>query len=233
MARRSKPPHDLSRAVGIADLRAMAERRLPGFAFEYLDGGAEDDRPDRTPGSSIARSAKTTLLASDVIYLSGGNTYYFLHHLRRSGPIPVLREFVARGGVLAGLSAGAILMTPHIGLAGYPSFDRDENDVGLRNEASLALVDFALPPVAVFERHVVVVVQALALGVEVSQFRFFGLSMHGRAILARPAMPISPVECDVGFGPGPAVIEQPLAHGRSQVHARLDEHIGILDVLLV
>jgi (S)-mandelate dehydrogenase len=35
--------HDLSRAVAIADLRAMTHRRLPHFALEYLEGGAEDE----------------------------------------------------------------------------------------------------------------------------------------------------------------------------------------------
>lgn len=86
------------------------------------------------------------LLESDIVYLAGGNTFYFLEHLRRSGIAAVLRRFVERGGVLAGLSAGALLMTPHIALAGYPAFDRDENDVGLTNERALGLVSFEFFP---------------------------------------------------------------------------------------
>ena len=39
----------LERAANIADLRAMAQRRLPGGVFDYIDGGAEDER-------SLARS---------------------------------------------------------------------------------------------------------------------------------------------------------------------------------
>jgi (S)-mandelate dehydrogenase len=35
---------DLARAIDIEDLRRMARRRLPAFAFEYVDGGAEDER---------------------------------------------------------------------------------------------------------------------------------------------------------------------------------------------
>jgi (S)-mandelate dehydrogenase len=34
---------DLSRAVNIADLRAVARRRVPHFVFEYVEGGAEDE----------------------------------------------------------------------------------------------------------------------------------------------------------------------------------------------
>ena len=32
---------DPTRAVDIADLRLLAERRLPRVVFDYIDGGAE------------------------------------------------------------------------------------------------------------------------------------------------------------------------------------------------
>jgi FMN-dependent dehydrogenase len=34
---------DLARAASVEDLRAMAHRRLPRFALEYLEGGSEDE----------------------------------------------------------------------------------------------------------------------------------------------------------------------------------------------
>src|ERR1700731_639573 len=34
---------NLARAVNIADLRRLAEKRLPRAVFDYLDGGAEDE----------------------------------------------------------------------------------------------------------------------------------------------------------------------------------------------
>jgi (S)-mandelate dehydrogenase len=34
---------DLARALNIADLRAVAQRRVPHFVFEYVEGGAEDE----------------------------------------------------------------------------------------------------------------------------------------------------------------------------------------------
>ena len=43
MRRRLYSGRDLHRALSIAELRAMARRRLPHFAFEYIDGGAEDE----------------------------------------------------------------------------------------------------------------------------------------------------------------------------------------------
>jgi dipeptidase E len=85
-------------------------------------------------------------LKSDVIYLAGGNTFYFLKHLRESGFLSRLIKFVERGGILAGLSAGAIIMTPHIYLAGYPLHEGDENEVRLKNLKSLGLIDIEFLP---------------------------------------------------------------------------------------
>jgi (S)-mandelate dehydrogenase len=42
-ARRYYTGSNLARAVAISDLRAAAHRRLPRFAIEYLEGGAEDE----------------------------------------------------------------------------------------------------------------------------------------------------------------------------------------------
>jgi dipeptidase E len=83
---------------------------------------------------------------SDIIHLSGGNTYYFLKYLRKNGLVQKLKKFVKRGGVLTGLSAGAILMTPDIKTAGYPSFDKDDNDENVKNLNALGLVEFEFFP---------------------------------------------------------------------------------------
>src|ERR1700761_6581813 len=67
---------DLSRALNIADLRAVARRRVPHFVFEYVEGGAEDEaslRCNRTSFEALrlvpqtlvdtsARSLKTEIL---------------------------------------------------------------------------------------------------------------------------------------------------------------------------
>jgi (S)-mandelate dehydrogenase len=41
--RRPFSGRDAARALNIADLREIARRRVPGFAFEYVEGGAEDE----------------------------------------------------------------------------------------------------------------------------------------------------------------------------------------------
>jgi len=43
MRRRYYTGHDFRRALTIEELRQVAKRRVPNFAFEYLEGGAEDE----------------------------------------------------------------------------------------------------------------------------------------------------------------------------------------------
>jgi (S)-mandelate dehydrogenase len=40
---RRRPSRNIKRALNIADLREIARRRVPGFVFEYVEGGAEDE----------------------------------------------------------------------------------------------------------------------------------------------------------------------------------------------
>ena len=86
------------------------------------------------------------VMKSDAIHLGGGNTFYFLNALRKAKLLTQLKDFVKRGGVLTGLSAGAIIMTENIDMAAYPEFDRDENKVGISNLSALNLVNFMFFP---------------------------------------------------------------------------------------
>ncbi len=123
------------------------ERRYRAFGGTHFRC-VPPDLPELASDARARRRAARDLLESDVVYLAGGNTFYFLAHLRRSGLLDVLRRFAARGGVVAGLSAGAHLMTPHIALAGYPPFDCDENEIGLstRELGALDVVGFEFFP---------------------------------------------------------------------------------------
>lgn len=86
------------------------------------------------------------VMKSDLIYLDGGNTFYFLNSLRRSGFLQELKKYIKNGGIISGLSAGAIMMTDDIEMAAYPEFDRDSNEIHLKNLKSLGFVDFYFFP---------------------------------------------------------------------------------------
>jgi len=54
------------------------------------------------------------IFQAGAVHLSGGSTFHFLQNLQRRGFLSVLQEYAANGGILIGVSAGALLMTPHI-----------------------------------------------------------------------------------------------------------------------
>jgi dipeptidase E len=85
-------------------------------------------------------------LSSDVIFLGGGNTFSFLRSLRAGKLLGRLKQASERGAVLAGLSAGAILLTPNISTASFPAFDSDDNAVQIKNWQALGLTPFEFFP---------------------------------------------------------------------------------------
>jgi dipeptidase E len=94
----------------------------------------------------LSRDEIAVAMKSDVIYLAGGNTFYFLKHLRDSGMLGHLKKFASRGGVLAGLSAGALIMSPTTKLAADKGLGPDPNDVGLKDYRGMNLFQFEFSP---------------------------------------------------------------------------------------
>lgn len=90
-----------------------------------------------------AAKAWAALFRCDAIHLSGGNTFEFLHWLRQRQLLPSLVRYVAEGGVLIGVSAGAILMTPSVRSAALCG---DERRSGAQDDAAMGLVDFHVWP---------------------------------------------------------------------------------------
>lgn len=81
------------------------------------------------------------LTDSDIIFVSGGNTYFLLDQARKSGFASwVQKELGER--VYVGSSAGSILATPTIATAA----NGDQNIVGLQDVRGMDLVDFEILP---------------------------------------------------------------------------------------
>jgi dipeptidase E len=79
----------------------------------------------------------------DVIYLTGGNTFYLLDQMRRTGFNDYLLQ-VLDTKVYVGGSASAIALTPSIAIAALPP--GDPNLPGLKDLTGLGLVDFEIRP---------------------------------------------------------------------------------------
>lgn len=92
------------------------------------------------------KDEKVRALSSDIIYLSGGDTHYFWEVIKKNKLDRELANFADRGGVLAGLSAGAIIMSPYSGVLKILK----EEDRGVK---MMGLVDFEVLPHYEAEKH--------------------------------------------------------------------------------
>jgi dipeptidase E len=79
-----------------------------------------------------------------VIFVAGGNTFYLLQQVRKSGFDEILKKVVATNVVYVGSSAGSIVVTPTIAIAGMEP--GDENIPGLTDLTGLGFVDFEISP---------------------------------------------------------------------------------------
>ncbi len=95
------------------------------------------------PNQDTSEAEWSTLLSCDAIHLSGGNTFSFLSWMKRRRVLPLLARYVSEGGVLIGVSAGAILMTPSVNSA---LLCGDVRDSQLMDNVGLGLVDFHFWP---------------------------------------------------------------------------------------
>ena len=82
--------------------------------------------------------------------IMGGNVFALLHNLRQSGLDKIIiRKAKEKDFIYSGFSAGAMIATPDIRLAGKEygwAFGYDENLVGLKDTHALGLVEFEILP---------------------------------------------------------------------------------------
>ncbi|GGD01256.1 hypothetical protein GCM10007216_34960 [Thalassobacillus devorans] len=83
----------------------------------------------------------------DAIFLSGGNTFHFLARLRERQMLDWLRSYVDRGGVIIGVSAGAMIMTENIKTAEFVDVKYlGSSPLSPSQYTALGLVDFYFYP---------------------------------------------------------------------------------------
>ena len=78
---------------------------LTQMGFRYT----ELDIAGRSP-----KELQESLHSVDLVYIAGGYTYYLLEQVRNTGFDIVLTEFIHRGGMYVGASAGALIAGPDI-----------------------------------------------------------------------------------------------------------------------
>ncbi len=79
------------------------------------------------------------LSTADIVYVAGGNTFHLLKQLRDTSFDEMLNSYIARGGLYAGASAGAVVAGPDIGA--ISSLDEPEKVTGLASTKGLDWVN--------------------------------------------------------------------------------------------
>ena len=82
----------------------------------------------------------STLINADCIYVSGGNTFYLLQELKRTGTDKLIINHINSGKLYIGESAGSIIVSPDISYV--TRMDDCKKAPELTDFTSLACVDF-------------------------------------------------------------------------------------------
>lgn len=106
--------------------------------YKVINNSIEIDYFDLSDAFSDEDLSK--LAAYGAVFLSGGNTYTFLDSARRRGLQKILEQILEKNGLLIGVSAGALMMTPTIELA------KSENLIGLQDSSGFGFVPFEFFP---------------------------------------------------------------------------------------
>lgn len=107
-------------------------RRL-GLVVEELDVSA-----------ASYETIKQALEKNDFIYITGGNTFFLLQELRKSGADQLLIDEIQNGKLYIGESAGAIVVAPNIAYSS--KMDHAELAPELQDYSGLNLVNFYAVP---------------------------------------------------------------------------------------
>ncbi|MDR1565463.1 MAG: Type 1 glutamine amidotransferase-like domain-containing protein [Oscillospiraceae bacterium] len=90
--------------------------------------------------TATADEISSKLQQNDFIYITGGNTFFLLQELKRTGADSIIIEQINSGKVYIGESAGAIIMSPNIEYA--KDMDSCKKAPDLNTFSALKVVEF-------------------------------------------------------------------------------------------
>ncbi|MGC6404844.1 peptidase E [Bisgaard Taxon 45] len=108
----------------------------------FLKQGAHLDELDLSTANLA--EIRDKLAKNEMIYVSGGNTFFLLQELTRTGAAPLIQQHIQAGKMYIGESAGAMITAPNIEYAKY--MDNPDQAPTLSDFTALNLVDFYVVP---------------------------------------------------------------------------------------
>ena len=137
------------------DLKGRTVTYIPTAAIaEEIEGMAEEETRmledlgltvDELEVSTASReTVREKLMKNDMIFVGGGNTFFLLQELKRSGADQIIAQEVEKGKFYIGESAGAIAACPDIGYSAV--MDVPDKAPGLTDYTGMGFVDFYVVP---------------------------------------------------------------------------------------
>ena len=90
--------------------------------------------------TATADEIANKLMQNDYIYITGGNTFFLLQELRKSGADKIIAEQIGLGKMYIGESAGSIVAAPNIAFA--KAMDSIKKAPDLLSMDGLGIIDF-------------------------------------------------------------------------------------------
>lgn len=90
------------------------------------------------------REIDKVIKETDIVFISGGNTFYLLEKIQQSKSADVIKNYIEKGKIYIGSSAGSVIAGPDI----YPIYRQDDAKKAphLKGYDGLGLVDFVVFP---------------------------------------------------------------------------------------
>lgn len=85
-----------------------------------------------------------SLAMADILLVAGGDTFYLMEKLKKSGADKAIKNFISRGGIYIGSSAGSIVCCPTI--EGAEKFDNPNLAPNLENFNGMGIFDEVVIP---------------------------------------------------------------------------------------
>ncbi len=89
---------------------------------------------------------KKKIKTSDIVFLGGGNTFYFFDNIKKKRLFLSLKRHLQNKKMIIGLSAGGIVLSPSLMMACFPSKDADECNVERKDFKALSFLPFEICP---------------------------------------------------------------------------------------
>lgn len=124
---------------------AYGDEKNPAWLYYYkkqLNSYGITNIEDLDIRNKTEKELERAIANQDIIYVQGGNTFYLLSWMRKTGFDKLLLNFINQNKLYVGVSAGSYIVCPTIEMATWSHQDR--NRYGVSDFSSLNLVPFLI-----------------------------------------------------------------------------------------